>query len=218
MLNLKKDQKDINLFCCYSRYGDQLVDVEIVKKWASRIAWAYSVISVVIVIITFFSYNVFGPYELINEVVALYWFLIIIAVIYPVAYLFYMITKQLNLNKKVMEVLKSHSRITAYQASKLLEEPLWLVKQAFKKSKMGVVANISGDMVHFREKPIISTIKALYKENKDLGIVSTELNKKKIVLTKKNIRIILDELLDREDPDIIEIEDKRYKTEEKEDI
>jgi len=116
-----------------------------------------------------------------------------------------------------MELLKTHSRITAYQASKLLEEPLWLVKQAFKKSKLGVVAIISGDMVHFSEE-IINTIKALYKDNKDLGVVSTELNKKKIILTKKNIRIILDELSDRDDPDILEIEDQRYKTEEKEEI
>jgi len=194
-----------------------LVDVELVKKWASRIAWAYSIISVIIIIITYFSYNVLGPYGLTVEVATLYWFLIIIAVIYPISFLIYMITKQLKLNKKVMEVLKNHSRITAYQASKLLEEPLTDIKSVFKKSKLGVVAIISGDMVHFSDK-IINTIKTLYKENKDLGIVSTELNKKKIVLTKKNIRIILDELVDRNDPDIIEIEDKRYKTEEKEDI
>ena len=194
-----------------------MVDVELTKKWASRIAWAYSIISVIIIIITYFSYNVLGPYGLTVEVATLYWFLIIIAVIYPISFLIYMITKQLKLNKKVMEVLKNHSRITAYQASKLLEEPLTDIRSVFKKSKLGVVAIISGDMVHFSDK-IINTIKTLYKENKDLGIVSTELNKKKIVLTKKNIRIILDELVDRNDPDIIEIEDKRYKTEEKEDI
>ena len=194
-----------------------MVDGEIVKKWASRIAWAYSIISIVIVFITYLSYNVFGPYVLTIEVATLYWFLIIIAFIYPISYLIYIITKQLNLNKKVMELLKTHDRITAYQASKLLEEPLWLVTNAFKKSKLGVVAIISGDMVHFSDK-IIKIIKTLYEENKDLGIVSTELNKKKIVLTKKNIRIILDELLDREDPDIIEIGDKWHKTKEKEDI
>ena len=194
-----------------------MVDVELVKRWLNRIVWAYSVISIVIVIITFFSYNVFGPFNLTIEVAALYWSLIIIGILYPVGYLIFIVKKQRGLNKKVMDLLKTHNRITAYQASKLIEEPLWLVKQSFKKSKLGVVATISGDMVHFNNK-IINTIKSLYKENKDLGVVSTELNKKKIVLTKKNIRIILDELLDRDDPDILKIEDKWHKTEEKEDI
>ncbi len=194
-----------------------MVNAELVKKWASRIAWAYSIISIVIVFITYISYNVFAAIPLTIQGVALYWFFIIIAIIYPISYLIYILLKKARLKKKVNDLLKNHNRITAYQASKLLKEPLWLVKNAFQDTKSGVIVEISGDTVYFSKK-IINMIKNLYKEHKDLGKVSTELNKNKVVLTKKNIRIILDELLDRGDSDIIKIEDKWHKTEEKEEL
>ncbi|MHA1783868.1 MAG: hypothetical protein ACTSVE_01590 [Candidatus Helarchaeota archaeon] len=188
------------------------------KMWLKIIAWIFSIMSIVIVIITYISYNVVSGIPLGPEVI-LYWIFIILGLIYPVVYSLRMLFRQTRLTKRVSEVIKNNERISAYQAAKLLEEPLWLVKNVFKKwrNKSGVLVKLGGELVHFDEK-VVNKIKKLYKETPDLGKISSELNKQKIVLKKKDIQIILDELLDRDDQDILEIEESRSRSTIKEEI
>ncbi|MHA1797040.1 MAG: hypothetical protein ACTSVY_01220 [Candidatus Helarchaeota archaeon] len=188
------------------------------KMWLKIIAWIFSIMSIIIVIITYISYNVVSGIPLGPEVI-LYWIFIILGLIYPVVYSLRMLFRQTRLTKRVSEVIKNNERISAYQAAKLLEEPLWLVKNVFKKwrNKSGVLVKLGGELVHFDEK-VVNKIKKLYKETPDLGKISSELNKQKIVLKKKDIQIILDELLDRDDQDILEIEESRSRSTIKEEI
>ena len=189
-----------------------------VKEWLDRIAWGYSIISIITVIVTFISYNVVLQIPLGIET-WLYWLFIIIGVLYPTIYLARAISRRSGLTKKVGDLIKSNDKISAYQVAKLLEEPLWSVKNVFKKwkDKPGVVVKIGGEIVHFDEK-VTDLIKKLYKETDDLGQISQELNKQNIVLKKKDIQIIIDELLDKGDEDVLLIEEERHGLKEKENI
>ncbi|NHI92517.1 MAG: hypothetical protein EAX96_08430 [Candidatus Lokiarchaeota archaeon] len=189
-----------------------------VKMTFDRIAWSYSIISVIIVIITFISYNIIQQIPLGIET-WLYWLFIIIAIIYPTVYVIRIVKKRSTLTRKVGDLLKNNEQISAYQAAKILEEPLWLVKNVFNKwkKKPGVVVKIGGDLIYFNKK-IVNLIKELYQETEDLGKISLQLNKQKIVLKKSDIQIIIDELLDKGDEDVLLIEEERHGIKEKEDI
>ncbi|MHA1405271.1 MAG: hypothetical protein ACTSSI_16025, partial [Candidatus Helarchaeota archaeon] len=124
---------------------------KLVLRWLNWILWGASILLIMIVVITFVSYNIINAMELTIINVVVYTVLIVLGLIYPLAYFIYRIISHYQLKKKINALEGKYIKITDKQVAEITGAGLWEVRPFFRKWKSGIIIEMN-TLTHFNQK------------------------------------------------------------------
>ena len=162
-------------------------------RWMNRFLWFFSLIMVLVIAVTFLSYNIILEIELTIELGVIYTVGLVLALLYPSAFFIYRIILSRRIKKKVNQLENKYLRITDKQVSEITDSELWKVRPLLRKWKTGVL--IDDDTLTYYSSKFIKDFLTFYGKEKNLGPLTKIIYEKmKISLSKNDLTKILEVL------------------------
>lgn len=169
---------------------------KLVLRWLNWILWAFFILVMVGVVVTFVSYHIISGADLTEVDVAIYVTWIIIALIFPVCYLIYQIVDRIRLNKKVNKLEGKYVKITDKQLSDATGAEIWKVRPVIRKWKSGILIE-KDNIIHYSDKFIKSFLPLLEQDQNLSNLTKTVYENMKMSFSKADLSQIIEAMKEK---------------------